>query len=293
MQAVTIDEEFKCFLPKLDKATYESLEANLMENGCRDPLVLWEGILIDGYNRYEICTRHGIPFSTVSRDFASRENALVWIIRTQLSRRNLSPLQLSHYRGEHYKMERKIIKNQGGKNQYSEEEVTCQNGKIPLEQWTVARLAKQYKVSPRTISRDAKTAGAIDAIGETSSEARQRILAGDANISKRELERLSSKPNEEIAEVAALIENGAYEKKKVGPPAPQGPGRGIGPVLSGMQSLEGVIGGMVDGIESEPPGSGAVNGMTDLATALRSFIDRLEGLYTRIQGKAGPGINAQ
>ena len=52
MQKIIIDEEFKGLLPELDKETYESLEANILQNGCRDSLVLWGDILIDGHNRF-------------------------------------------------------------------------------------------------------------------------------------------------------------------------------------------------------------------------------------------------
>jgi len=120
MQEIIIDEEFKALLPTLDQTTFKLLEENIIENGCRDPLVLWDGVLIDGHNRYEICTQHFIPFATVDKEFASREDALIWIISTQVSRRNLSPMQLSYYRGLHYRAEKKRISNARGVNQHSE-----------------------------------------------------------------------------------------------------------------------------------------------------------------------------
>ncbi|MCL1901360.1 MAG: hypothetical protein FWG51_03055 [Firmicutes bacterium] len=73
-------------------------------------------------------------------------------------------------------------------------------------------------MSPKTIRRDAKVAEAIDIIGETSPEAKKMILSGEAKISKKDLEELSSKPKEELAEIAAGIEDGTYEKG--GPEAP-------------------------------------------------------------------------
>jgi len=54
MQKIIIDEEFRMLLPKLDGLTFESLEKNILEHGVRDPLVVWNDILIDGYNRYTI-----------------------------------------------------------------------------------------------------------------------------------------------------------------------------------------------------------------------------------------------
>ncbi|MDR2571688.1 MAG: hypothetical protein LBD23_15535 [Oscillospiraceae bacterium] len=90
MQNIIIDEEFESLLPKLDETTFETLENNLLEYGARDALVLWNDILIDGYNRYKICTKHNIPFNTVDMEFNSREEVLMWISNNQIARRNLN-----------------------------------------------------------------------------------------------------------------------------------------------------------------------------------------------------------
>ncbi|MCL2158258.1 MAG: hypothetical protein FWH48_02500, partial [Oscillospiraceae bacterium] len=111
MPKITIDEQFKALLPALDSQTYAQLEASLLENGCMHPLVLWNGILIDGHNRYEICTKHEIPFKTVEKEFESREEALIWIITTQVGRRNLTQIQLSYYRGLHYNTDKQGASN--------------------------------------------------------------------------------------------------------------------------------------------------------------------------------------
>jgi len=55
--------------------------------------VLWQGILIDGHNRYALCQKHGIEFRAATREFESREDVRVWIIQKHLSRRNLSLYQ--------------------------------------------------------------------------------------------------------------------------------------------------------------------------------------------------------
>jgi len=65
------------------------LEASIVSEGCRDPLVVWRGILLDGYHRLEICERHGITFTTTEVALPDRRAALVWIARNQLARRNL------------------------------------------------------------------------------------------------------------------------------------------------------------------------------------------------------------
>ena len=68
---------------------YKGLEASILAEGCRDALVVWGDVLVDGHNRYKICEAHGVTYQTVQKDFADRNSALLWIINNQLSRRNL------------------------------------------------------------------------------------------------------------------------------------------------------------------------------------------------------------
>jgi N6-adenosine-specific RNA methylase IME4 len=87
---IKIDPEFQALIPPLAAEERQQLEANILADGCRDPLVVWNGVLIDGHNRYEICTKHSIDFETVEKEFADRSEAVEWIIRNQFGRRNLT-----------------------------------------------------------------------------------------------------------------------------------------------------------------------------------------------------------
>ena len=87
---LTIDQDFKDLIRPLRSQEYLQLEENLLADGCREPIVVWNGVIVDGHNRYEICKKPGIAFSTVSKDFSSREDAIVWICANQLGRRNIS-----------------------------------------------------------------------------------------------------------------------------------------------------------------------------------------------------------
>ena len=69
------------------------LTDSILANGCEMPLVVWNGIIVDGHNRYRICRENGVPFAVEEKAFDSREAAEIWIIRNQLGRRNLSDFQ--------------------------------------------------------------------------------------------------------------------------------------------------------------------------------------------------------
>ena len=85
-----IDQEFKSLIPALTNDEYKQLEENIISEGCRDALVTWNDTLVDGNNRYEICTKNNIPFKTVAIEFENREEVIEWIIKNQFGRRNLS-----------------------------------------------------------------------------------------------------------------------------------------------------------------------------------------------------------
>lgn len=85
-----LDEEFAGLIPPLSTDELEGLKQNILAEGCRDGLVIWNSTIVDGHNRYSICREHRIPFSTIPKFFETREEAKAWIITNQLGRRNLT-----------------------------------------------------------------------------------------------------------------------------------------------------------------------------------------------------------
>lgn len=90
---ISIDTEFKNLIPPLTADEYAGLEESILREGCRDAIVLWGETIIDGHNRYEICTKHGVDFLTVQKDFNDRNAAKLWMMQNQLARRNLTDFQ--------------------------------------------------------------------------------------------------------------------------------------------------------------------------------------------------------
>ena len=91
---ITVLEELKAYIDPLTPDEHEALERSLLAEGCRDALVLWGDILVDGHNRYAICTQHGIPFETKQHPhFRSMEDVHLWMINQHLGRRSVSDYQ--------------------------------------------------------------------------------------------------------------------------------------------------------------------------------------------------------
>ncbi len=90
MQELRIDSELKKLIPPLTLEEYKQLEENIIAEGCRDALVVWGGVIVDGHNRYEICKKNGIEFKKMDKQFESMDAVKVWIINNQKGRRNLT-----------------------------------------------------------------------------------------------------------------------------------------------------------------------------------------------------------
>ena len=88
-----IDPEFRDLIPPLNEEELKLLEASIVADGCESPLIVWNGVIVDGHNRYAICRKHEIPFAIQEKDFSSRDDAMLWMLRNQLGRRNLNDYQ--------------------------------------------------------------------------------------------------------------------------------------------------------------------------------------------------------
>ncbi|WP_395027754.1 plasmid replication/partition related protein [Comamonas odontotermitis] len=91
---IVVNEELKAYIDPLTPDEHAALERSILAEGCRDALVLWGNVLVDGHNRYGICQKHGLPFNTVQNThFQSMEDVYLWMIDQHLGRRSVSDFQ--------------------------------------------------------------------------------------------------------------------------------------------------------------------------------------------------------
>jgi len=85
-----IDQDFKELIPPLSADELLNLEQSILAEGCRDAIQTWNGFIVDGHNRYSICSRLNLPFKVEEKEFSSRNDVCIWMIQNQFARRNLS-----------------------------------------------------------------------------------------------------------------------------------------------------------------------------------------------------------
>jgi hypothetical protein len=220
--------------------------------GCRDPLIIWqeEQILLDGHHRLQICERHSLTYDVCEVSLPDLDAAKLWMIAHQLGRRNLTPEQMSYYRGEQYN----LLKRQGKRT-----DITSPHSEEKLSN-TSHVLAAQHKVGHATIERDGAYAAAVETLALTlGPAARQAILARDLPLTRKDVLGLAALASTS-AEHAAVIKE-ALHGAEPGPTLqamaraarcaicqrplsdPTSVQRGIGPICAGHGNGQGRAGG--------------------------------------------------
>ncbi len=154
-----IDPEFRDLIPPLTPEEFTLLESHIVRDGCRDPLSVWGETLLDGHNRHEICTKHGIEFRTVSIELPDREAAMDWMDANQLGRRNLTREAHDLILGRRYNR----TKRQEGGTGANQHKQLGQNDLAATN--TAAKLAVEHGVSEATVKRAGQFAEAVEAQG--------------------------------------------------------------------------------------------------------------------------------
>ena len=205
---LTLDDEFERLIPPLSIEESQMLEESLLQNGCRDPLSIWNGTILDGYNRYHICQKHNIPYRTVTIDVDDRDEAIDWICSNQMARRNISEETRRYLIGKRYEAVKRIgSRNSSGINQYTKSEVSPTILGKPLQDLRKHGIAtiigQEYHVSHATVEKYGRYARALDYIRSIDSMIVPGILRGSIHIGQDNLIDLSTLSPLEIKAVTS------------------------------------------------------------------------------------------
>ena len=195
---IQIDEELADLLPKLSEDDSSSLTQSLLDNGFDQKfgrIKVWfpedndgTGYIVDGHNRYKICSKNGIELSDYCFEpvyFDSKEDVIKWMLENQLARRNLQTIQriaiAEKYRPIFEKQAKERQSEYHG-NQYDKKREVPQNfvevqNRKKQDNETNAKLAKMADVNRETY-RQAKRV--LDSDNE---EVKRRVLSGKTSIS--------------------------------------------------------------------------------------------------------------
>ena len=206
-----IDPEFQSKIPPLQFEEEQQLEQNIITEGrLLNPIIVWNGYILDGHTRYRILKRHSfIKYEVEEIQLANRYEALAWICKNQLGRRNLSPERKKFLLGKEYESTKLAVGGQPGN--CNPVKRCTQNEHIVSEKRTCERIAKEHGVGHATVQRAEKYAKGIDAAEEAVPGAQEEILTGRIKATDAQIAALPAIPREERP---AILEELRKEKSK-------------------------------------------------------------------------------
>lgn len=188
-----IDPEFESKIPPLTDDEYKQLEENIVSEGVvLMPLIVWNGTIVDGHNRYKIVQAHPrILFDVIEKDFDNRYEALVWICKNQLGRRNLTPIQKKMLVGDQYEAEKmahgETVRFQKKTNDIPSDQV----GHLETSGKTRKRIAKETGTSEGYVERAGQYSQGVTAGEKVSPGFRQDVLSGKIKPTQKDMQAIA------------------------------------------------------------------------------------------------------
>ena len=135
------------------------MEKNILQDGCREPISIWENLILDGHNRFEICRKHGLNYQTRTIVLHGRDEAIAWICSNQMGRRNLTEEQRHYLIGKRYEAEKRIgAPNPAGINRFTAGLVAPRIGEQltsghPTKKMTATKIANEYHIGATSVEQ--------------------------------------------------------------------------------------------------------------------------------------------
>ncbi len=205
MSVFRIDPRFMDLMPELEPAPLSVLAEDIRQNGCREPLVIWKekGILLDGHQRHRICDGTDIEFTVREESFATAEDAMDWVIRQHVGRRNLNRMELSYFIGKLYNR----AKGKAGGDRRSE---AAKQACVGME--TAEAFAKAQGISPATVRRYGRLTRAVEKLCAEHGNGVRKLLLHPITSpvsSARDIIRLAELDHQGQAEVLSWLTTAA------------------------------------------------------------------------------------
>ncbi len=227
-----IHPELKELIPPLTKDEYNSLEQSILNEGCRDAIITWHGTIVDGHNRYKICREHNLAFEIREKEFATKEDVKLWMIRNQLARRNISNYARTTLASlsDEIQAARRQAKQNSQNNLKQNKDVVendthrkyefIQSDKPKTD--TLAEIAKQAGVGRETASRTVQINKAIDeaaknnttVAGQNPEKLKEKLMSGEMSINEAYKKVKLQEKKEQIAEAEKAVHEEATAEYK-------------------------------------------------------------------------------
>ena len=203
--ALKIHPIISSLIQPISQGDYEALELDLLEYGCREPIVTWSGYILDGHKRYAICMDYGIPFPIRKSHLATLDEAISYVCEMQLGRKDLKYERYKYLIGKWFSAQKVLAKKEAERSLETDEPITP--GAAAARRCEI--IAKAEHVSCGTVHKYRLFQESADYIAKSAPQLFHRIISGQLKLSHENTLELCHRSPEDLRtlEKAVLEEN--------------------------------------------------------------------------------------
>lgn len=177
------------------------LESSLMENGCLEPIIIWNGVILDGHKRYKICVDENIEYEIEDMEFQNSIEAAIWICSKRVKQYSKRSAPYLYLIGKWYDYQKRYNFENKKKNGYQSS--TDMNTDVPKGNRRVTSLAMgvELGMNHSTVEKYNKVAESIERLDTIEPALYNAILSGEVEFSQNELIRMLSMDNKTISRI--------------------------------------------------------------------------------------------
>lgn len=200
-----ISREFQMLSIPMTAEQQTEMESSLMQEGCREPIITWNGFIIDGHKRYCFCMDEGIEFSCEEKIFSSTEEAISWLCRKRLPLYEKRTAPYRYLVGKLYEAQKEITRKirKKPKDQRDESQSDCG--------WVSFRVAEELQLHRATVEQYGKYAECLDQIAEKSRECFDAILRQDIKPVRHQIKEYASFSERKLRELCRTLPNNGVQ----------------------------------------------------------------------------------
>ena len=200
---IQIDPEFQWLVQPLEPAEMAELEEDIFDHGCKVPIKVWKGFVVDGHKRMEICAKWGLKFEIEDIEFSDRSAVMDAICNEQLKRGDLTDEYFKYLIGKRYGF--RLLRDTSQNEIY---DAVAKRIKANKSRGMIQKYAEETGFSVPTIRKYCDWCEAVDNIKRKHYEFARLILTSKLKLSHESTVEISRLPRDEVQYLYEAVKKG-------------------------------------------------------------------------------------
>ena len=204
-----IDPELQSLHIFYTEAKLQKLEENICKTGAVRPILIWNGVIVDGHKRYAIFHKRKIPFFIKEASFNNKNEIKEFICRNNLLRRDLTEEYKRYFIGKIFQIKYAESLNRVTVDHTSETKTEIDKGNHKCK--LAGNVAEQFRVSASTILSYNNYVAAIDIIYLYLPPLAEKILTSKITLTLENVIEITRLPSIEFQILCQHLNHGQTE----------------------------------------------------------------------------------